>query len=112
MKKLLFILGAGLILSGCQVGSNGSHTGFISAVEQSGVIWKNYRVYVKTDLSSSQEDRYCVQSSDTDLGNQLKQAEKNRQRVTVKYDTYQYLIRHLFGSCDGDVIKAIEPANQ
>lgn len=38
----------------------GSHTGFVTAVEQEGYIYRNYRVYVKTDLSSSQEDIHTL----------------------------------------------------
>lgn len=61
----------------------GEHTGYVTAVEQEGWLWKTWRVYVKTDVSSSQEDKYCV--VDESLVSELKGKAKSRELVTVNY---------------------------
>lgn len=63
--------------------NSGQHTGYISSVEQEGWIWKTWRVYVKTDPQSSQEDSYCVE--DPTVIQELQDAEENRDLVTVTY---------------------------
>ncbi len=63
----------------------GDHTGFITAVDQRGIFFKNYQIYFKSDNSSSQEDLYCVHQSDSNLAKQLKQASKDRTLVTIHY---------------------------
>ena len=69
MKKLLLLLPVvALLLTGCWVTTtDGEHTGFVTAVEKNGAFWKTGRVYIKSDLSSSQEDIYCV-SAKTQAG--------------------------------------------
>ncbi len=34
--------------------NQGEHTGYVTAVEQEGLIWKTWRAYIKTDPQSSQ----------------------------------------------------------
>lgn len=65
---------------------NGSHTGYITAVEKTGVIWKTGRAYVKTDLSSSQEDLYCV--TDEDVYKTLEQKSANKEKVTLHHHSW------------------------
>lgn len=84
MKKTLFIVLGLVLLSGCGVTTNDAeHTGFITAVEKNGLIWKTGRAYVKTDLSSSQEDYYCVENQE--LYNSLREKAKNKEQVTLVY---------------------------
>ena len=64
----------------------GQHTGFVTAVEQEGYIFRNYRIYVKTDNSSSQEDKYCMDRNKIDLANKAKEWSKNRQLVEVSFE--------------------------
>lgn len=64
--------------------TNGSHTGYITAVEKNGVIWKTGRAYVKTDTQSSQEDQYCVK--DQKVYDELVKAQTSKEMVTVKFD--------------------------
>lgn len=109
MKKILLLVLATTLLSACTVGKNGSHTGYVTAVEQRGLIWKNYRVYVKTDRSSSQEDVYCIQEDNDDLADKLKEFEKNKQQITVKYSRFVYLFP--MARCEGDVIDSFEVIN-
>jgi len=63
----------------------GTHTGYITAVDQSGLIVKNYKVYFKTDVTSSQEDEYCINHSNTDIANKAIEMQKSRSQVTIKY---------------------------
>lgn len=63
--------------------SEGEHTGFITAAQKQGIIFKTGRAYVKTDLASSQEDVYCVK--DNEVLKALQEKAKTRERVTVKY---------------------------
>lgn len=61
----------------------GNHTGYVTAVEKTGVFWKTGRVYIKSDLSSSQEDAYCVTGDE--VYNQLAEKAVNKEKVTVSY---------------------------
>lgn len=65
---------------------SGTHTGYITAIEQEGYFFPNYRVYVKTDNSSSQEDKYCMDRSKTDLANKIKEWSQKRKLVSVSYE--------------------------
>jgi len=66
--------------------TNGTHTGFVTAVETTGILFKTTRVYVKTDAQSSQEDVYCL--IDKSLIPILKELESSKQQITIKYDNY------------------------
>src|ERR1700692_2816547 len=62
---------------------DGEHTGYISAVERTGIFFKTFRVYLKTDPQSSQEDSYCV--VDPKVYSQLEQLSEQKVQVTVSY---------------------------
>lgn len=64
--------------------TEGSHTGYITAVERNGIIWKTGRAYVKTDTQSSQEDNYCVK--DPKVYDELVKAQTSKEKVTVKFN--------------------------
>jgi hypothetical protein len=66
--------------------SNGEHTGYITAVETNGLIWKTDSVYVKSELSSSQEDRYCI--IDKEISTKLKQKAVDKEKVTLIYNDW------------------------
>ena len=66
-----------------RVTTNGEHTGYITAVEQNGIIFKTYRVYLKTDLQSSQEDAYCV--VDPVIFSDLEKVSREKTQVSVGY---------------------------
>ena len=86
MKKLVVIglLFSMLLLSGCITTTvNGRHSGQITAIEQNGLIWKTWSVYVKSDISASQEDIYCVE--DLNVVKKLQSASANREKVTLIY---------------------------
>ena len=63
--------------------NSGQHTGYVSSVEQSGIIWKTWTAYIKTDPQSSQEDTYCVTDPKTVIT--LQSAETEKSSVTVNY---------------------------
>lgn len=78
--------------------SSGNHTGYITAVEHNGLIWKKGRAYIKTETSSSQEESYCVM--DEAVYNQLEQASKDKKQVTVHFK--DYFIRGIVHCGEGD----------
>ena len=81
---LLFIAVVVLVFTAnFHIPNSGQHTGYVSAVEQSGIIWKTWTVYIKTDPQSSQEDTYCV--TNPSVVRQLQSASIERTLVTVHY---------------------------
>lgn len=86
----------------------GSHTGYITAVEQEGLFFHTYKVYFKTDSSSSQEDVYCIREASTGLAQMAKEAQRSNQKVTVVYDGERGFGYHL---CNYDRIDVIEIKN-
>ena len=88
-KRILMAFGilTVLLLSGCWVTvRNGEHNGQITAVEQQGLIWTDkYAVYVKSDISSSQEEVYCLESDKPEVLALAKQLSKDRKRVTIHF---------------------------
>lgn len=75
----------------------GEHTGYVTAVEQTGIWFKTYTAYVKTDTQSSQEDEYCV--IDSQVFGLLKVAAESKVHVTVSY--IDYLAKGL-ANCNGE----------
>lgn len=61
----------------------GEHSGYVTAVEKSGLFFKTYTAHFKTDNQSSQEDQYCV--IDSELVEKLKTASENRNRIALHY---------------------------
>jgi C4-type Zn-finger protein len=79
-----------IVISGCmETVSNGKHNGQITAVEKSGMLWQTYNVYVKSDISSSQEEKYCVE--DVSLIPKLENFSKERKKVTLIYRDELYV---------------------
>lgn len=73
-----------LLLTSCwQTTRNAEHNGQVTAVELNGVVWPTWSVYVKTDISSSQEDQYCVE--DQNLIPLMKNLSDSRAKVTFFY---------------------------
>ncbi len=90
---------------------NGEHTGYVTAIEnERGILLPNNRtvVYVKTELSSSQEDVYCVQDSETELITSLKEASKEKKNVSIKFSG---IVWTGWFNCSGDRIIGVETVN-
>lgn len=66
--------------------NQGEHTGYITAVEKGGLIWKTGTAYVKTDTQSSQEDAYCVM--DDSVFQRLEEAQRTKEKITVYFKAY------------------------
>lgn len=64
---------------------HGSQTGFVSATEVEGLVFKTNRAYIKPTLESTQEDAYCV--TDPAVYTQLQRAEIEKRTVTVKHNS-------------------------
>ena len=62
----------------------GEHVGYITSVQKQGIFFKTPRAYVKTDISSSQEDEYCVVNDDIVLDD-LRTFAESKQRVKIRY---------------------------
>jgi hypothetical protein len=108
---MLIIVGIALLIpvvafTGLHVSTgSGEHTGYVTAVEKRGIIWKTWRAYVKTDTASSQEDSYCVM--DDDVVEKLKSASEEKQKVTLKYHSF---ISAGLTNCEseGDIIGGVK----
>lgn len=72
---------------------NGKHTGYVTAIETNGIIFKTHSVYFKTDAESTQEDRYCILNET--LKNELEQYQKDKKLVTISYyDIFSYGVKN------------------
>lgn len=87
LVSILLTLGAVALVPFIKFNSigRGSHTGYITAVDQNGIIFPNYDVYFKTDTSSSQEDLYCVNRNRPDLALLLTSLSKDKKQVQINY---------------------------
>lgn len=85
-----------------QTTDNGSHTGFVTAIERNGLFFKTYTVYFKSDVSSSQEDTYCV--VDKVLISRLESYQKSKTKVTVRYEDYLFIGYPYCGNEEGLVV--------
>lgn len=85
----------------------GEHTGYVTAVETNGIVFKTNRAYLKTDTQSSQEDAYCV--SDGAVYSQLQQYAISKTRVNVFYFSW---ISPGIATCQGEnaIIYKVEAA--
>lgn len=103
MKKLIIVLIViGVILYLPIFGwhketADGKHTGYITSVERTGIFFKTFRVYLKTDPQSSQEDSYCV--VDPKVYSQLEQLSQQKTQVTVSY--FSWLVSGM-KNCGGE----------
>ena len=63
--------------------TNGEHTGYVTAVENSGYVFHTWTAYVKTNTQSSHEDKYCV--TDSSVVQALQYAQENGAKITIEY---------------------------
>lgn len=99
---VLFIGGVVFCIYGALFGidiqtGSGEHTGYVTAIEEIGVIFKTNRAYVKTDTMSSQEDTYCV--TDPSVYATLQAAALNKTHVDLYYKSYLF---PGIKNCDGE----------
>ena len=84
----------------------GQHTGYITAVEKTGVFFKTGTMYFKTDAQSSQEDKYCFTNQYTELA--LDQYSRSRTQVVVSY--YSWLSAGIANCAgEGQIVYRVEP---
>lgn len=84
------------------LGNTGSHTGYVTAVEREGVFYKKYRVYFKTDTSSSQEDEYCVENSQEQLALSLEKRAETKKLTVLKYKE-NFILGVFNGYCEIEI---------
>lgn len=85
----------------------GEHTGFVTAVDTNGLIWKTTSIYFKTDLSSSQEDRYCVLAT-PEVVERLRQSATQKERITIQYIDYLIAGGYYCSTMDVGIINSIK----
>jgi hypothetical protein len=83
MKKFLLFIPFLFLLVGCGNMGSGTHTGYVTAIEKTGVIWKTGGVYFKTSMESTQEDHYCVENND--LYKKLEEKSLNKENITIEF---------------------------
>lgn len=107
MKKLFALLPlVALLTVGCGVTTTGGHhVGYVTAVEQNGLVWKTGAVYLKTNVTASQEDKYCV--TDPAVMSELSAFNDSQARVRL---TYHSEIMTAPWRCDSEdaIIDAVE----
>lgn len=86
--------------------SNGSYTGYVTAVETSGVIWQTNSAYVKTDLTSSNEDKFCF--LDESLFEVLKEKSTKKEKMTITYSNPLIVWAWDCKSSDSSIITKVE----
>lgn len=86
--------------------ARGEHTGYVTAVERSGIFFKTGTAYLKTDTQSSQEDSYCF--IDKEVESQLQQHSLKKTHVNVYFYS---LLSAGIANCAGEgaIIYRIEP---
>lgn len=75
----------------------GNHTGYVTAVEKNGLIWKTGTAFIKSDTQSSQEDQYCI--IDPNVYAELTAASEAKAHVTVGYTDWLHKAMQV---CNGE----------
>ena len=89
IMTLVVLFFVGLISLGLFVNdlgsSSGDHLVFITAVEhRQGLFFEDRLAWVKTDLTTTQEEVYCI--SNPQVKAQLQEAQWNKERVLIHYE--------------------------
>lgn len=72
-------------MAGCLETGTGTANGVITSVENDGVIWKTYTIYIKTDAASTKEESYCIEPENHALAQQLRGYAANRTPVEISF---------------------------
>ena len=85
------------LFTGVNIQNNeGQYKGYITAIEKNGAFFKGYNAYLKTDLTSSNEDKVCVNRDDKKLIERLKIAQENKELILIEYVG---VIQYPIGAC-------------
>lgn len=100
-----FLSGGALLYIGLTSPARGSHTGYVTATETSGLIWSTPKAFFKTDAQSSQEDRYCV--TNQSVYDRLLTAQTIREKVTINFQNDWWMP---IWECNGgiSIIRSVE----
>jgi hypothetical protein len=79
--------------------NSGQYTGFVTAVEQNGVIFKGYNVFLKTELESSDSDKACIDRNNKELIDELRQAQREKRNIVLEYEG---VLEYGVGQCPGE----------
>lgn len=89
-----------------EVGTNGTQTGFVEAVQQEGVIWQNYHIFIKSSNEASQADKYCILERNRHLAEDIRRESEGGSKISIKYHRNFYLLP--LGRCDGDEVESFK----
>lgn len=104
---LLFITFIVLLLVGLPIEDNtGTQVGYITTVETNGIIFKTVSIYIKSNLISSQEERYCAEEED--IIESLKIAMENNLKVKIYFNDVLFRGIDRCKSEDLDIIYKVE----
>ena len=87
----------------------GSHVGYITSTEETGLFFKTKRAYVKTDTQSSQEDSYCV--IDQTVFSKLQKLSENKAHVEIQYISW-ITAGIKYCAQEGDIITSVKELNK
>jgi hypothetical protein len=101
---LIIPIFTGLPVKNCE----GTYKGYITAVEENGAIFKGYNVYIKSELSSSNEEKACINRDDKKLIEKLKTKMENKENVSLKYEGK---LLYTIGECPGSTWMIVDINN-
>ena len=112
MKAILILLGLGVVVWFVFVlpfvgwhyeTARGEHTGYVTATQTTGLVFKTHSAYIKTDTQSSQENEYCVVGDEVMA--KLKTAQTSKEKVTVEYvDWFSKGVSYCGGELSGVIV--------
>lgn len=103
---VVFLLFIFIIPLNIKMSRDAEHNGYITSVTQGyNPFNSDYKVWVKTNFESSQEDMYCIKSENIELIEKVREFAKKRQLVNVVSDE---VVLTGFWNCDGWIIKDIQ----
>ncbi len=94
MASMLWIIPT---FTGVHIKNNeGQYNGYVTAVEMNGAIFTGYNVFLKTDLTSSNEDKACINRNDKELIKKLKEIQEKKESVVLEYEG---VLQYAIGEC-------------
>jgi len=89
MKTLFILLILSISMTGCFRYGTGTFDGYVTGTEDA-IFWE--KVYMKTDLTSSNEDCMVFNKGDDDLHTLLKDSMADKTRVRITYAKHLFIV--------------------
>lgn len=75
----------------------GTESGYVVAVDQEGIFYPNYHIFLKNDTAQTEAVDYCINLNNKQLADQLKEYGRTKQRVEIEYTGVRGYGWHLCG---------------